>query len=63
VYLQRGYIDPGMAFPVVLGVLGGAFTGARLLTYINARTLRIIFCAAITFVALEMIYNGLNHQF
>ncbi|MGF6927719.1 putative membrane protein YfcA [Chitinophaga sp. W2I13] len=63
VYLQRGYIDPGMAFPVVLGVLGGAFTGARLLTFINARTLRIIFCAAITFVALEMIYNGLNHQF
>lgn len=63
VYLQRGYIDPGIAFPVVLGVLGGAFTGARLLTYINARTLRIIFSAAITFVALEMIYNGFNHQF
>ncbi|WP_142686100.1 sulfite exporter TauE/SafE family protein [Chitinophaga polysaccharea] len=63
VYLQRGYIDPGMAFPVVLGVLGGAFTGARLLTFINARTLRIIFSVAITFVALEMIYNGFNHQF
>lgn len=63
VYLQRGYIDPGMAFPVVLGVLGGAFTGARLLTFINARTLRIIFSIAITFVALEMIYNGFNHQF
>lgn len=63
VYLQRGYIDPGMAFPVVLGVLGGAFTGARLLTLINARTLRIIFSVAITFVALEMIYNGFNHQF
>jgi uncharacterized membrane protein YfcA len=63
VYLQRGYIDPGMAFPVVLGVLGGAFTGARLLTFINARTLRIIFSVAITFVALEMIYKGFNHQF
>lgn len=63
VYLQRGYIDPGIAFPVVLGVLGGAFTGARLLTIINPRTLRIIFCVAISFVAIEMIYNGLNHQF
>jgi uncharacterized membrane protein YfcA len=63
VYLQRGYIDPGIAFPVVLGVLGGAFTGARLLTIMNPRTLRIIFCIAISFVALEMIYNGFNHQF
>ncbi|RYZ46191.1 MAG: sulfite exporter TauE/SafE family protein, partial [Sphingobacteriales bacterium] len=63
VYLQRGYMDPGIAFPVVLGVLGGAFTGAKLLTRINPSTLRIIFCIAITFVALEMIYNGIQHHF
>jgi uncharacterized membrane protein YfcA len=63
VYLQRGYIDPGIAFPVILGVLGGAFTGARILTMINPTTLRIIFGVAITFVAIEMIYNGLHHQF
>ncbi|QIL40336.1 sulfite exporter TauE/SafE family protein [Pedobacter sp. HDW13] len=63
VYLQRGYMDPGIAFPVVLGVLGGAFTGAKLLTHINPSTLRIIFCIAITFVAFEMIYNGYHHQF
>lgn len=63
VYLQRGYIDPGIAFPVILGVLGGAFTGARILTFINPTTLRIIFGIAITFVAIEMIYNGLHHQF
>lgn len=63
VYLQRGYIEPGIAFPVVLGVLGGAFTGARLLTMMNPQTLRIIFSVAIAFVAIEMIYNGFNHQF
>jgi len=63
VYLQRGYMDPGIAFPVVLGVLGGAFTGAKLLNRINPSTLRIIFCIAITFVALEMIYNGYHHKF
>ncbi|WP_231427119.1 MULTISPECIES: sulfite exporter TauE/SafE family protein [Pedobacter] len=63
VYLQRGYMDPGIAFPVVLGVLGGAFTGAKLLTRINPTTLRWIFCIAITFVALEMIYNGYQHKF
>ncbi|MBS7562945.1 sulfite exporter TauE/SafE family protein [Mucilaginibacter sp. Bleaf8] len=63
VYLQRGYMDPGIAFPVVLGVLGGAFTGSKLLTRIDPKVLRYIFCIAITFVAAEMIYNGINHQF
>ncbi|MGJ1264986.1 sulfite exporter TauE/SafE family protein [Sphingobacterium spiritivorum] len=63
VYLQRGYMDPGIAFPVILGVLAGAFTGSKLLTRINPKILRIIFAIAITLVAIEMIYNGLNHQF
>ena len=63
VYLQRGYMDPGIAFPVVLGVLGGAFTGSKLLTRMNPKVLKYIFCVAISFVAIEMIYNGYNHQF
>ncbi|PTS92443.1 permease [Pedobacter sp. HMWF019] len=63
VYLQRGYMDPGIAFPVILGVLGGAFTGSKLLTRMNPKVLRIIFCIAITFVAIEMIYNGYQHKF
>jgi uncharacterized protein len=63
VYLQRGYMDPGIAFPVVLGVLGGAFTGSKLLTRMNPKVLKYIFCLAISFVAIEMIYNGYNHQF
>ncbi|MBL4676022.1 MAG: sulfite exporter TauE/SafE family protein [Mucilaginibacter sp.] len=63
VYLQRGYMDPGLAFPVMLGVLGGAFTGSKLLMKMNPQVLRVIFCAAITFVALEMIYNGFQHKF
>ena len=32
VYLHRGYIDPTLAFPVMLGVLAGALVGARMLT-------------------------------
>ncbi|WP_183576217.1 sulfite exporter TauE/SafE family protein [Mucilaginibacter sp. X5P1] len=63
VYLQRGYMDPGIAFPVVLGVLGGAFTGSKLLTRLDPKVLKYIFCLAISFVAVEMIYNGYNHQF
>jgi uncharacterized membrane protein YfcA len=36
VYLQRGYIDPGLAMPVVIGVLLGAFTGSKIL--VNAQS-------------------------
>jgi uncharacterized membrane protein YfcA len=63
VYLQRGYMDAGIAFPVVLGVLAGAFTGSKLLPRMDARVLKYIFCTAIAFVAIEMIYNGCNHKF
>jgi uncharacterized membrane protein YfcA len=63
VYLQRGYIDPGIAFPVIIGVLAGAFTGSKLLMKINVNSLKLIFSIAITMIALNMIYNGLNHKF
>jgi uncharacterized membrane protein YfcA len=63
VYLQRGYMDAGIAFPVVLGVLAGAFTGSKLLSRIDAKVLKYIFCTAIVFVAIEMIFNGYNHKF
>jgi len=63
VYLQRGYIDPGIAFPVIIGVLAGAFTGSKLLMKINVNSLKLIFSVAITLIALNMIYNGINHKF
>ncbi|WP_442590567.1 sulfite exporter TauE/SafE family protein [Pedobacter sp. AW31-3R] len=63
VYLQRGYIDPGLAFPVIIGVLAGAFTGSKLLMRINVKWLKIIFSIAITMIALNMIYNGFHHKF
>ncbi len=63
VYLQRGYIDPGIAFPVIVGVLAGALSGTKLLMHINVKWLRIIFSIAIALVALQMMYNGFNHKF
>ncbi|HEX5437678.1 MAG TPA: sulfite exporter TauE/SafE family protein [Gemmatimonadaceae bacterium] len=60
VYLHRGYIDPGLAMPVMLGVLAGALVGARLLTGAKPRVLRLIFSAVIVFLAIEMLYNGLT---
>lgn len=62
VYLQRGYIDPGLSLPVVLGVLAGALVGARILTAANIGWLRILFSIVITLLALQMIYNGITHK-
>jgi uncharacterized protein len=58
VYLYRGYIDPGISMPVVLGVLGGAYLGSRILTTARPAWLRIIFTIVVVSLALEMIYNG-----
>jgi hypothetical protein len=60
VYLGRGYIDPGIAMPVVLGVLGGAFLGSKLLVRAKVRTLRLIFGIVILFLAFQMIFNGVT---
>ena len=62
-YLNRGYIDPGLAMPVMLGVLLGATLGARVLGRARTRVLRWVFTAVIAALALEMIYGGLTGRF
>ena len=60
IYLQRGYIDPGLAMPIVVGVLIGAFFGSKILPKTNVKKLRILFSVVIFFLAISMIYNGLT---
>jgi hypothetical protein len=60
VYLSRGYIDPGLAMPVMLGVVGGSMLGARVLAYAKTRWLRLVFGLVIGIAAVEMIYHGLT---
>lgn len=62
IYLQRGYVDPGLCFPVVVGVVLGALTGSRILVKAQSRWLRIIFSLVISFLAYQMIYNGIKHM-
>ncbi len=60
IYLHRGYIDPTLVFPVMLGVLGGALLGARILGRANTGVLRQIFTGVVVIMALEMLYKGIT---
>ena len=60
VYLHRGYIDPVLVMPVMLGVVAGSLAGARLLLKADSDSLRKLFRVVIFALALEMIYSGLK---
>ena len=60
VYLHRGQIDAGIAMPVAVGVLCGATLGSKLLVKTKTDKLKVIFAVVVTFLALQMIYNGLS---
>ena len=60
IYLRRGFISPGLAAPVMLGVLGGSLIGARLLIGARVRLLRLVFALAILALGIEMIVTGLH---
>lgn len=60
IYLQRGYIDPMLATPIVVGVLLGAFIGSKILPKANVKKLRRLFSVVIFTLAVFMIYNALT---
>jgi uncharacterized membrane protein YfcA len=60
VYLSRGYIEPGLAAPVMLGVVAGSLLGARVLAQAKTKWLRLVFGVVIAVMAIEMIYHGVT---
>lgn len=60
VYFHRGYVDPSLVMPVMLGVLFGSFVGARIMPNATTRYLRILFAVAIIVLAAEMLLKGLT---
>jgi uncharacterized protein len=60
IYFSRGDIPPLVAAPVALGILLGAFVGARLLVYMSNKTLRLIFLPVMGAIAIEMILRGMG---
>ena len=57
-YFARGQIDPFIAAPVAIGVLGGAFIGSKLLPRVGSRTLRVAFVVVLIVVSAQMLVRG-----
>ncbi|HYV96845.1 MAG TPA: sulfite exporter TauE/SafE family protein [Gemmatimonadaceae bacterium] len=60
VYLHRGYIDPMLALPVMLGVLAGASVGSPVLSGARTRSLRALFTTVMIVLAAQMLYRSLT---
>lgn len=58
IYLSRGYIDPALAMPVMLGVLVGSLMGTRVLVKTKTKSLRLVFSAVIVLLGIEMLLKG-----
>jgi uncharacterized protein len=60
IYLKRGFIEPGLAMPVMLGVLAGSMLGAKVLVRAKTKVLRLVFGLVIVALGIEMILNSLK---
>lgn len=60
IYFHRGYVDPSLVMPVMLGVLIGSFVGARILPGATTRYLRYLFATAIVALGVEMLFKGIT---
>lgn len=63
IYLRRGFVAPGVAMPVILGVLTGSVVGTRVLVRARTALLRIIFAVVIAALGVEMIFGGMTGRF
>jgi len=60
IYFRRGYIEPGLAMPVMLGVLMGSLLGARVLFRARTHVLRWVFAGVIVALGIQMILHSLT---
>ncbi len=60
IYLARGYIDPGLSMPVMLGVLAGSLLGTKVLVKAHPKWLRRVFSIVIVALGAEMLYKGMS---
>lgn len=59
IYWQEGFIIPEIIMPVILGVLSGAYVGAKIVPAIPIMKIRFIFVIILGFFALQMLIRGI----
>lgn len=59
-YVSRGYVDPSIVMPVMLGVLAGSMIGARLLPRLGVPLLRRAFAVLVGLIAIQMMVSGIR---
>lgn len=59
-YLSKGYVDPGIVAPTMLGVLFGSLIGSRFLARLSVPFLRRGFAIVVAAIAIQMIVNGIR---
>ena len=60
VYLAGGLIEPGLAAPVIIGVVLGAFLGTRVLVRLTDRRVRAFFLVVLAVLGVEMVLRGIG---
>ena len=60
IYLKNGFINPTVSMPVMLGVLTGAFIGAKILGRTSSKWLKTAFAVLVLFLAFEMIKKAIT---
>jgi uncharacterized membrane protein YfcA len=59
-YFLRGDIKPEIASPVAIGIIAGAWIGAKVMPKLNAASIRKVFILVMVIVAIQMIMKGLK---
>ncbi len=59
-YLSRGYVNPVIVMPVMLGILSGSMIGARFLARLSVPFLRRAFAILVAVIAIQMIVSGIR---
>jgi len=60
VYLAAGLINPGLAAPIILGIVVGAFIGTRVLVRLRNETVRRFFLVVLFILGAQMLLRGLG---
>lgn len=58
VYFFNGMLQPLIAVPIAVGVVGGATIGSRVMQYLPAKLLRYIFVPVVLIMAIQLIMKG-----